>query len=58
MLGVFATPFAEFAQFQFLFHFLFIATGMMRDVFAFSTLHFCHRVFNLSHIITSPVKNI
>ncbi len=52
MLGVFATPFAKLTQFQFLFDLLFIATRMMRDVFAFSAFHLCHRILNLSHNIS------
>jgi hypothetical protein len=52
MLGIFSTPLAKLAQFQFFFHFLFVATSMMRDIFAINAFHLCHRVFNLSHTIT------
>jgi hypothetical protein len=35
---------------KFFFHLLFVALGVMSDTSTFTTLQFCHRIFDMSHI--------
>jgi hypothetical protein len=34
---------------KFFFHLLFVALGVMSDTSTFTTLQFCHRIFDVSH---------
>ena len=46
---VLAAEVAIFRKRKFFFHLLFVAFGVMGNTSTFTTLQFCHRVFDLSH---------
>lgn len=45
-----------FRQRKLFFHFLFVASGVMRNTATFATFQFCHCVFDVSHTIPVSIR--